>query len=165
MNGLLKQENMNPSMSDQMIQDDSGFEVEEIEATPEEQAIYDQYIQAALGEVLGNAQVFESMMKAIESGRNNLIEGLARIALTLYEKAERKLGPLENDDIGEGVAEGIIEALLDMAVEGDVLNQNEVDEDVAQGVFYKMAQLWVEQNPDRADPEDVAYLQSMSGGV
>ena len=104
-------------------------------------------------------------MKAIESGRNNLIEGLARIALTLYEKAECKLGPLENDDIGEGVAEGIIEALLDMAVEGDVLNQNEVDEDVAQGVFYKMAQLWVEQNPDRADPEDVAYLQSMSGGV
>lgn len=139
-------------------------QIEEIEATPEEQAVFQEYFKAALGEVLGNPEAFKSMMKAIEATRNNPIEGIARIAAALYEKAEKKLGPLDDDDISEGVGEGIIEALLDMAEEGGVLKPEEVNGDLAVGIYTKMAQIWIEQNPDRADPEDLQYIEAAKGG-
>lgn len=159
MTGLLQQAQQPNQAPEQ------GAEVEEVQATPEEQAIADKYLKAALGEVLGNGQAFKAMMKSLEASRNNPVDGIARIAITLYEKAERKLGPLDDDDISEGVAEGIIEALLDMAQDAGVVDPNEVDADVAQGIYLKMTQLWIEQNPDRADPDDVAYLQSQKGGA
>lgn len=134
---------------------------QETQATPEEQAQFDAYFKAALGEVMGNPQAFERMMKALEAAKSNPIDGVARIALALYDKAEQKVGPIDDDDMTEALGEAIIEALLDMAEEGGIIEN--VDAELANAIYVKLAQMWIQANPERADPEDVQYIQSNQG--
>lgn len=139
-------------------------QMQEVSANPEEQRIYEEYFRAAMGEVLGNGQTFSAMMKSLEASRNNPIDGIARIALALYEKAENKLGPLDDEDITEAVGESIIESLLDMAVEAGVLDDAQVDEELAAAIYTKLAQMWIEANPERSDPSDIEFINSQKQG-
>lgn len=134
-------------------------EEQELEATAEEQAVFEQYVAASIGGILNDPTTFQQLMQAIEASRANPVEGLARLANSMYEKAESKIGPLDDDDISEAVGETIIEELLDLAVEAKLFTEAEVDEDLAAAIYTKMAQAWIEANPDRADPEDMQYIQ------
>lgn len=160
MQGLLNQTmTQNPSEAPQ----NGG---QELEATPEEQAVFEKYISASIGSTLNDPNTFQKLMKAIEVSRTSPVEGLARLALTIYEKAENKLGPLDDDDISEAVGEAIIEELLDLAVEAKLFTEQQINEDLAAAIYTKMAQSWIEANPERADPEDMQYIQQQkaSGG-
>ena len=162
MNGLL---NSQPQGNEQMVSQEGMEQEQLIDATPEEQQVYEEYVRAALGEVLGNGEAFKAMMQTLEAARNNPVDSVARIALALYEKAEKKLGPLEDDDTTEAVGEAIIEALLDMAESGGVLTGEQINEELAAAIYTKLAQMWIEQNPERADPADVEFIQSQKGGA
>jgi len=144
---------------DGLLQQNQDSEVEEVQASPEEQKVYEQYFAAAVGEAFSNGNTFKSLAKAIEATRSDPASGIARIALSMYEKAERKLGPLDDDDTTEAVGEEIIGALLDIAVETGTLTDDQVDEELAAATYVKLTQMWIEQNPDRAAPEDVEFVQ------
>ena len=124
MPGLLNQQGaqgaqaMPNEMSQEMPQEQA--QGQELEATPEEQAIFEKYIAASIGAILNNRDTFQKLMKALEASKPTPVEGLSRIALSMYEKAENKLGPLDDEDLTEAVGEAIIEELLDLAVNAKV---------------------------------------------
>lgn len=153
MAGLLNQEYMNANP-----------ETQEGQVSPEDQEIYEKYVIASIGVILNDPKTFQKLMKAIEASRNDPTTGIARIALSMYEKAENKLGPLDDDEITEAVAEQIIEELIDLSVEAKILTEEQVTEDLAAEIYTKVAQSWIEQNPDRANPEDMAFIQQNKAG-
>lgn len=165
MSGLLNSQNTQAAPENPAMQGQGGAG-QEAQATPEEQAIFEKYVAASIGEILNNPTTFQKLMKAIEASKASPVEGLARIALSMYEKAESKLGPLEDDDISEAVGETIIEELLDLAVEAKLLTEQQVNEDIAAAIYTKLAQSWIEQHPERASPEDLSYIeqQKATGG-
>lgn len=148
---------LRPQNEQQMPEE--GMQGQEMEATAEEQAIFEKYFAASIGEILNNPDTFKRLMKAIEMAKANPVEGLARLALSMYEKAENKLGPLDDEDISEAVGEAIIEELLDLAVEAKLLTEQQVNGDLAAAIYTKLAQAWIEAHPERANPEDMQYIQ------
>lgn len=128
------------------------------EATPEEQAMHDQYVREAMKPVAANGNVWQGMLKTIRAGRSRLADTIATIAAKLYALAEKKIGPLDDDDISEAVGESIIENILIAASSAGIISENEITEDLAVEAYLKMAQQWIESNPERADPEDLKML-------
>lgn len=133
-------------------------ETEQVEASPEEEAIMREYTREALKPVAANGNVWQGMLKALRGGQARLPETVAMIAVRLYSMAEEKLGPLDDDDISEAVAETIIEQLLVAAVSGGIISEKMVDgeagQDLANEIYLRFVKMWTDQNPDRVTDED-----------
>jgi len=144
-------------------QNEQSQNVEEIQANPEEQKLYEDFVRLAIGDAAKDRNKFKALMDAIKASAKNLEDGLARLALSLYDNAEKQLGPVQDDDLTEAIAEAIIEQLIDYAVKLGIVDQHRINTDVANSIYIRMAKLWMEQNPDRADPEDLQYLEQAKG--
>lgn len=144
-------------------------ETEQVEASPEEEATMRQYTKEALKPVAANSNVWQGMLKAIRGGQARLPETIAMIAVRLYTMAEQKLGPLDDDDISEAVAETVIEQLLVAAVSAGIISEKmvngEAGQDLANEIYLRFVKMWTDQNPERVTDEDRQLAKGGQGAI
>lgn len=150
-----------PKMPAQPQAPQQGPVMEEVEASPEEQAQFDSALTAALGPVSDSPEMFASMVQALESGGQMPDQNIARITLALMDAAEAKAGPIENDDLREALAETIISELVETSVNLGALKESDVSDDFAASTYMSFAIMWAEAHPDRLDDEDKATLAEL----
>ncbi|HCX11656.1 MAG TPA: hypothetical protein DHU81_15200 [Hyphomonas sp.] len=151
----MPQEQMPPEAAEPMPEQGA----EEVEATPEEQAMVEQYVKASLKQAMGNPSIHSNMVQTMRaSAKTNLSQGIAQIAVMLYDKAEQDIGLLPNEDLQEPIFESIIENLMAVAAENTLAPIKVFNEDMAVEIYTMAGRLWIDAHPDRADPEDEAYI-------
>lgn len=141
-----------------------GQEQEQVAASPEEQRTHDAYVKEALKPVASNGNVWQGMLKTLRAAKSRITESVAMIAVRLYTMAEEKLGPLDDEDISEAVAESIIEQILIAGIAAGILGEKEVTDDLAIETYLRFVKLWTQQNPNRVSPEDIALTKGRPQG-
>lgn len=138
-----------------------GLEVEKFEATPEQQAQYEAVVNEALNAVSDTPDKFESFMDAISTGGERSMQVVAMVVVAMIDAAEKKTGPVQDDDVLEGVAEALISEVYGMAVEEGVLPPEVVNEDVFTATYMEFAIAWAQAHPERMDEEDQRAMEEM----
>lgn len=114
--------------------------------------------EQALGELAKKAQVmiyqdkatYDSLLQMLESHKGKLSQGIATAALTIIRRLEDENGQMNTNDLQQ-VGIVVVTALYDLAVKSGIAQQPSEEE--ATEAYGLAIQMWMKQNPDRADPE------------
>lgn len=137
---------------------------QEVEASPEEQQAHDSYVKEALKPIASDGNIWQGMLKTLRAGKPRLPETVAMLAVRLYTLAEDKLGPMDDEDLSEAIAETIIEQLLIAGIGANILSETEVTEDLAAEIYLRFVKIWTDQNPERVSDEDRAAAKGGQPG-
>lgn len=128
------------------------------EATPEEQAQYDDTMRAAM-EALYGEQQFALFVDMLDKYKSNPAEGIARAAVAVVDTVEQQSGATEQAVV-EGVFQELVEQMVDVA---DKMGM-EVAEEQLQEAFSLSLQYFFEAHPERMDEQAAMDAAQQYGG-
>lgn len=137
---------------------DSAEVDDDVDLTPEEQAIFDKHLRTALG-LLYEKKPFEAVLQLLGAMKANITDNIARAVNMLLDKLEQKVG-LIDEGILLGIAGELIEHLDDIATRAGIADLNE---DQTGEALIRAVQYWMTQHPDRVEPNFAQELAASSG--
>lgn len=141
-------------------------EVTTTQATPEENAMLDKALRAALEPLTGtDPQAAQAIDKQLTASGSMPERNLANMAIPLVDRGEKAVGQqITDEDMFELLAKNVIDELIGQSIDLGALDLNKVgasQEEFLEVVFIEFLTLWYEQRPDRMDSDDQAALAEL----
>ena len=148
-------------MTPQTQPQEEGVEVEQIDATPEQQAQYEALTKAALNAISDTPDKFSAFMESIAAGGERAIQAVAMVVVAMIEAGEAQVGVVQDEDVLESVVEALIAEVYQIAVDEQLLPPEVINEDVFSATYIELLLAWAQANPERLDEEDQATVQEI----
>lgn len=139
---------------------------QEVQATPEENAMADAALRAALAPLAStDPNIAGPIDQQLQSSGAMPERNIAQMAIPLFEAGEKAAGgPIQDEDMLEHVAKNILDELIGQAIELGAVNLQQLgvnEDEFLEAVFIEFLIHWYEKHPDRADEEDKAALAEL----
>jgi hypothetical protein len=138
------------------------FSGEKVEATPEEQAIYEKFVNKAM-EAIYAEDALPSILEMLAADPEEPLDGLARTAATVVDliagKAEEAGEPVPGDVLFHAGVE-IVEDLANLASETGIYDFNN-DDDAREGAFYRALDIYREMEQARGGGSQEAVAEDL----
>lgn len=154
---MQQQPNMAPAEVEEEV------EVEVVEATPEENAMLDKALRAALQPLTGaDPKQADAIDKQLMASGSMPERNLAHMAVPLIEMSEKAVGqPIVDEDMFEQLVKNVLDELIAQAMDLGAIDLSKVDvtpDEFLEVVFIEFLITWFQKYPDRMDDEDRAEM-------